>query len=93
MTSDEIGRMTIAELESAASRVSAALAILRSVGVWIGAPDAPKPEAPKINGTGLALVPGPPVVEFSPAERAERDRLLKQMRPELPPDIAALEDA
>lgn len=82
--------MTIAELEAASARVAAALAVLKEAGAW-----APKP-APVVEIAApppVAKPHGPPVVEFSPAERAERDRLLKQMRPELPPDIAALEDA
>lgn len=94
MTPEEIGRMTIDELEEAASRVSAALSVLREAGAWrpaerpTVAPEAePAPTAPV-----RTLTPGP-TVRFSPQEMAERARLLKQMRPELPDDIAAAEGA
>lgn len=125
MTQEEIGRMTVSELEQAASRVSAALSVLREAGAWRPADRPTAPEAapdvegecrlcggsrrvglgagypcPKCLEKGLIkpsappaiLTPGP-TVRFSPQEMAERARLLKQMRPELPDDIAALESA
>lgn len=89
MTSDELDRLTIADLRAAADRVAAALAVLREAGAWTGLSSLPTAPAP-------APMPPPiqaPVVKFSPAELAERKRLLQKMRPELPPDIAAAEDA
>lgn len=87
MTSEELGRLTIAELEAAAARVAAALSVLREAGAWRGA-DAATP-------TPRPTPPRPPAAPaMSVAEQAERRRLLAQIRgPELPADIAALEDA
>ena len=88
MTSDELDRLTIADLRAAADRVASALAVLREAGAWTGAA-ALKPEP--------APMPPPPTqapaISFTPAELAERKRLLQRMRPELPPDIAAAEEA
>lgn len=93
MTPEEIGRMTIDELEEAASRVSAAMSVLREVGAWRPAERPTAPEAePAPPAPVRTLSPGP-VVRFSAQEMAERARLLKQMRPELPDDIAAAEGA
>ena len=90
VTPEDIGRMTIEELEQAASRVAAALAVLREVGALKlsgpvapeAAPEAAPPQRPPTSG---------PVVRFSPSELADRERLLRANRPELPEDIAALE--
>ena len=84
MTSDELDRLTIADLRAAADRVASALAVLREAGAWTGAAalkPAPSPMPP----------PPAPAISFTPSELAERKRLLSRMRPELPPDIAAAE--
>jgi hypothetical protein len=88
MTPEEIGRMTIDELEEAASRVSAALSVLREAGAWRPADRPTAQEAePAPAAPVRTLTPGP-TVRFSQQEMAERERLLKQLRPD---DIAALE--
>jgi hypothetical protein len=90
MTSDELDRLTIGELRAAADRVAAALAVLREAGAWTGVVgERPLPPMPPT----APIQPQPPLVAFSPAELAERKRLLSKMRPELPPEIAAIEDA
>lgn len=90
MTPEDIGRMTISELEEAASRVAAALAVLREVGALkLSGPAAPEPTH-EAAGPQRPPTPGP-TVRFSPSELAERERLLRANRPELPEDIAALE--
>lgn len=95
MTPEEIGKMTIDELAQAASRVAAALQVLREAGAWkpscVQLPALLEP-APEAAVAQRPLTPGP-AVRFSPQEMAERARLLKQMRPELPDDIAAAEGA
>jgi hypothetical protein len=90
MTSDELDRLTIADLRAAADRVASALAVLREAGAWTGAAalkPAPAPMPPPPPPTQA------PTVSFTPSELAERKRLLQRMRPELPPDIAAAEEA
>lgn len=93
MTPEEIGKMTIDELEKAASRVSAALSVLREAGAWRPAEQVPM-HLPCVDSKPAqispVLTPGP-TVRFSAQEMAERARLLKQLRPELPDDIAAAE--
>lgn len=93
VTPEEIGRMTIDELEQAASRVSAAMSVLREVGAWRPTERPTAPEAEPAPAAPVRTLSPGPTVRFSPQEMAERARLLKQMRPELPDDIAALEGA
>ena len=97
MTADELSRMTIGELEEAATRVGAALKVLREAQAW-----APKTETPpqplqewQTRPPGVrsaeepARPPSPgPAVRMSPEEIALRNRLLRQ---NLPDDIAAME--
>lgn len=90
MTPEEIGKMTIDELEKAASRVSAALSVLREAGAWRPAEQVPM-HLPCVDSKPAQISPDLPTVRFSAQEMAERARLLKQLRPELPDDIAAAE--
>jgi hypothetical protein len=91
MTADELGRMTIADLESAAARVAAALAVLREAGAW-----APRTASSTAAPVATA-VPAPPLAQetaaaLSATELSERRALLRRIRGEdLPPEIAALE--
>jgi hypothetical protein len=96
---EDIGRMTIAELEAASTRVAAALKVLREAGAWKPPADTKPAAAPQWYAIDEpAQPPAPqrppaPAVRWSPSELAERERLLKQMRPEFPPEIAALEES
>lgn len=88
MSPEQLGALTIAELEKAAERVAAALAVLREAGAW----------RPEVAPTPVAEAPAPaprpiPVRPIlSVAERAERSRLLAQIRgPEHQADTAAAE--
>jgi hypothetical protein len=107
VTADELDRLTIGELRAAADRVAAALAVLREAGAWT-TPRDPARDAAIVNRMSADIVAPEghallshdvrksiqaPVVQFSPSELAERKRLLQKMRPELPPEIAAIEDA
>ena len=99
MSPEDIGRLTIDELEEAASRVAAALQVLREAGAWKPAADnrlqAVGPaDLRDLEETGRPPVPQrppAPAVRWSPSELAERERLLKQMRPEFPPEIESAE--
>jgi hypothetical protein len=84
MTKEELGRMTIDELEQAASRVAAALAVLKEAGAWSAHAKAREPEAEPERPANAP--------RLSTAEQSERRRLLEHIRgPELPADIAAME--
>jgi hypothetical protein len=86
MTAEELGRLTIAELEAAASRVAAALEVLQEAGAW-----SPKVVAAPATQPQPAPVVTMPSVRFSEAEIAERNRLVAKMRDVLPDDIAKAE--
>ena len=92
MSPEDIGRLTIDELEEAASRVAAALAVLREAGAW--KPNDKPATAPQVAAETpqpQRQLPPAPAVRWSPSELAERERLLKQMRPEFPPEIESAE--
>ena len=100
MSPEDIGSMTVAELEAAASRVAAALAVLREAGAWKPATNGKHIPVPVTYETGPDGAPAQPpapqrppatAVRWSPSELAERERLLKQMRPEFPPEIESAE--
>jgi hypothetical protein len=97
---EDIGRMTIDELEAAASRVAAALAVLKEAGAWKPAATGKHVPVHVTYETGpngepvqppAPQRPPAPAVRWSPSELAERERLLKQMRPEFPPEIESAE--
>lgn len=97
MTADELSRMTIGELEEAATRVGAALKVLREAGAWRPEEQAPcmsdskpAPLSPTVRDVGSPpRPPSPgPAVRMSQEEIALRNRLLRQ---NLPDDIAAME--
>lgn len=78
MTAEQLGALTIAELEKASERVAAALAVLREAGAW-------RPEAapaPVAETPAPAPRPIPVRPTLSVAERAERARLMQQFAPE-----------
>lgn len=79
MTYEQLGALTIAELEKAAERVAAALAVLREAGAWRPEVTAAAPEAP-VQAQAPRPVPVRPVL--SAGERAERARLMQQFAPE-----------
>jgi hypothetical protein len=97
---EDIGSMTVAELEAAASRVAAALQVLREAGAWKPPANGKHIPVPVTYDTGPDVGsvespapqrPAAPAVRWSPSELAERERLLKQMRPEFPPEIESAE--
>lgn len=95
MTSDEIGALTIADVESIVERAGAALAAFREARALLGGieakPSNTAPTPPEPGRIARVEVAPPPSV-FTAAEQAERARLLRNMRgPELPPEIERLE--
>jgi hypothetical protein len=87
VTADDIGRLTIAEVEAIAERAGKALAAFREAREALGAASAPRTEP-----VAPAPVPGPRVA-LTPAEMGERERLMRQFRNEdLPPYIQAAEE-
>lgn len=85
MGPEQLGALTIAELEKAAERVSAALAVLREAGAWRPEVSPPTPETPVSTPI---QVPRPVSVRpvLSAGERAERARLMQQFAPETDED-------
>jgi len=94
---EDIGGMTVAELEAAATRVAAALAVLREAGAWKPPAEAKPTVAPQWCAIDEPAQPSAPqrppapAVRWSPSELAERERLLKANRPEFPPEIESAE--
>jgi len=97
---EDIGNMTVAELEAAASRVAAALAVLREAGAWKPASTGKHIPVPVTYETGpdgaptqppAPQRPPAPAIRWSPEELTQRERLLKANRPEYPPEIEAVD--
>lgn len=89
MTDEEIGRLTITEVEAICERAKKALDGFREAqAAMLGMmPTQPRPP------TQPTAKPGPPTVEMSAGEMVERERLLRQIRgDDLPPDIRAMEE-
>lgn len=80
MTDEQLGAMTLADIEALAKRLNQAVSVLRDAQGFLGAANQPlAASAPKPPPT-----PGPS--DLTASERAERDRLLKQFRDEDLPD-------
>lgn len=84
MTPEDIGNLTIAQVEAIVARASDALTKFQEAKRLLGAPMA---------SVAAAVTAPPPNNNFTPAELAERTKLLQQMRnAALPPDIRAMEE-
>lgn len=94
MTAEEMGRMTLADLEAMAERFGAAVKTIRDAQALLGGGHMRSPEGfvpVQIDGVTHAVPQAPraaPVVFFSPSEQAERAKLLQQFKPE---DVEAME--
>lgn len=90
MTAEEMGRMTLADLEAMAERFGAAVKTIRDAQALLGGPVVvPNGVAPVDTTPGqIVRAPAAPVVFFSPSEQAERAKLLQQFKPE---DVEAME--
>jgi len=85
----EFGRITMDDLDAIADRAEAAARKMRESAAELRAlvGVAPAPAAAPVHAA-----PQPTNnPRLSPAELAERERLLRNMRPEMPADIAAAE--
>ncbi len=86
MTPEELGRMTLADLEAAATRFGAAVATIREAQSLLGAPV--HAVAPAIQSAPVVAQIARPANFFTATEQAEKARLLQQFKPE---DIEAME--
>lgn len=94
MTADEMGRMTLADLEAMAERFGAAVKTIRDAQALLGGgqqtfistPVGVSVQSAVVAGTARAVQM--PAVHFSPSEQAERAKLLQQFKPE---DVEAME--
>jgi hypothetical protein len=86
LTLDDIGRLTLAELEAIADRFSTAVRTIREAQSLLGGPTVVMTTTQPVQN--LAPRPPPQNNNFTPAELSERAKLLAQIRgPELPADI------
>jgi hypothetical protein len=96
MTPEEIGRLTISEVEAIVARATDALAKFREAQAMLGGPPLP-------SGSGMeamtriqaavsrpTIVPGAPNPLLTASENAERARLIK-LNTMGPDDLAAME--
>lgn len=85
LSAEELGRMTLTDLEALAERFGKAVDTIREARALLGGAElkpAAEPRPP----------PSAPVVALEPAEMAERDRLMRQFREGLPDNIRHLEE-
>ncbi len=76
MTAEEMGRITLAELEAMADRFKVAVAVIKDAQSLLGG--APAAVAAPVPVPAPAIVRGAPNPMLSAAENAERARLIKQ---------------
>ena len=91
----DLENMTLGDIEAIAKRTrEAAETLTQALSLLRGAAP-PLTEAQQEFraqvGLPSAQRPPSPAIRLSPAEQAEKERLLRNMRPELPADIAAAE--
>lgn len=87
MTPEQLSSMTLAEFESVAARFSSALKVLNEARALMGGA---APEAAPVAAVATRHAPVP-VVQWSPAELAERERLRQARIAAMPADIQAAE--
>lgn len=93
MTSEEMGRMTLAELEATAERFGAAVETIREAQALLGGSAAPVASTAAISVVRHAIrPPGADNPLLTQAENAERRRLIKlNTEPIDPDDLATME--
>jgi len=86
----DLENMTLGDIEAIAKRTrEAAETLTQALSLLRGA--APNAAPLQASGPSMVARPPSPAIRLSPAEQAEKERLLRSMRPELPADIAAAE--
>lgn len=90
LTSDEIGNLTLAEVEAIATRYAAAVQTIRDAQALLGGGVVPPPAVPEPYVHRAVHVPVPARQRLNAAELAEKERLLNLNRgpSEVSPEIA-----